>query len=274
MNLSTTTNSSLIDMNRYFICRNGEQISWTSVCDGFFQCLDGSDEQNCHCQGDIYACLQGNNVSCKIACATYGRVTCLTYQNLRACEHYTRKQTTTMYLKENSTKESLIYINDFDAFRYSVYFAIGTLLFIAILSLLFYCVRKKPSQLVSFCMNKLFNSNFNHKSTTRLSSALQQQQLQSLSSSSNLPRSRYTPAPVIHDSTPAYPYIQEYSISSNDCYEPPLYPRQCLFSSINYSDSIYYETIKTPSSSNSMAMLQPLTLPEPQDFIHLRTHCV
>lgn len=45
-----------------------------------------------YCQGDVYACLQGNNVSCRVACATYGRVTCLTYQNTRACEQYIRER--------------------------------------------------------------------------------------------------------------------------------------------------------------------------------------
>ena len=45
-----------------------------------------------YCQGDVYACLQGNNVSCRVACATYGRVTCLTYQNTRACEQYLRER--------------------------------------------------------------------------------------------------------------------------------------------------------------------------------------
>jgi hypothetical protein len=95
-------------MNKYFTCKNGQNISWTSVCDGYNQCLDGTDERNCnfiliyllqiligfflgYCQGDVYACLQGNNVSCKIACATYGRVTCLSYQNKRACEQYIRE---------------------------------------------------------------------------------------------------------------------------------------------------------------------------------------
>ena len=95
-------------MNRYFLCHNGQNVSWSSVCDGSNQCSDGSDEQHCtfyeidiptwrtmpsilgHCQGDVYACLHGNNVSCRIACTTYRRVTCLTYQNTLACEQYLR----------------------------------------------------------------------------------------------------------------------------------------------------------------------------------------
>ncbi|CAF0861480.1 unnamed protein product [Adineta ricciae] len=262
MNLSSTTTNSLpMDMNQFFICRNGDRTPWTSVCNGSSQCSDGSDEQNC----DIYACLQGNNVSCKIACATYGRVTCLTYLNVRACEHYTRKYTTTMYTDESSTKEAFIYIDDLDMFRYSVYLAIGIVVFICILSILIYFARKKPSELFSSCLNK---SHFNRKSTARLSAVLREHQSLSSPSSANVARSRYAPPPNIHD------YTRESSTSSNDHYEPPFYSGPCLLSSINYSDSIYYETIKTPSTSNSMSMLQPLPLPEPQDDLYMRTHCV
>jgi hypothetical protein len=35
-------------MNNYFVCKNGQNISWTSVCDGHNQCIDGSDERNCN----------------------------------------------------------------------------------------------------------------------------------------------------------------------------------------------------------------------------------
>ena len=88
------------------------------------------------CQGDVYPCLQGNNVSCRVACATYGRVTCLTYQNTRACEQYLRMQgacntRTTwtdkfeLYLGDRMTGEkvvtdpSFLSTNPFDALRYS-----------------------------------------------------------------------------------------------------------------------------------------------------------
>jgi hypothetical protein len=34
-------------MSAYFVCKNGQNVSWTSVCDGRNQCIDGSDEHNC-----------------------------------------------------------------------------------------------------------------------------------------------------------------------------------------------------------------------------------
>jgi len=141
------------------MCKNGQNVSWTSVCDGRKHCKDGSDEQSCKfferkfspddyiilnlysmsynaleqgffsclfkmsfflfwaelvkdsyengffslfiqfvllfvgfCQGDVYTCLAGNNVSCRFACEAYGRVTCLTYTNTRACEQYFRER--------------------------------------------------------------------------------------------------------------------------------------------------------------------------------------
>ena len=41
--------STVVDdnMNGYFVCKNGQNVSWTSVCDGHNQCIDGSDERNC-----------------------------------------------------------------------------------------------------------------------------------------------------------------------------------------------------------------------------------
>jgi hypothetical protein len=142
-------------------------------------------------------------------------------------------------------------MNDFDALRYSVCLAMGILLFVSFISILIYLIRKKPSQLLFPCFNQSLN--INRKSPNRLSSIIQQQQQ---SSSINLSHSRYTPAPSIHS--------DRNSISINDCYEPPPYPGLPLFS----SDSTYYETIKTPSISNSM----PIT--EPYVFNHIRIHCV
>jgi hypothetical protein len=150
-------------------------------------------------------------------------------------------------------------MNDFDALRYSVCLAMGILLFVSFISILIYLIRKKPSQLLFPCFNQSLN--INRKSPNRLSSIIQQQQQ---SSSINLSHSRYTPAPSIHDLPPSYHYSDQNSISINDCYEPPPYPGLPLFC----SDSTYYETIKTPSISNSM----PIT--EPYVFNHIRIHCV
>ncbi len=200
-----------------------------------------------YCQGDVYACLQGNNVSCRFACTTYGRVTCLSYQNIRACEQYIREYNFDI----SSTSKSSILINGFDALQYSAYLAIGILLFISIISILIYLIRKKSS----LCSTKKsVNTNLN-----RLSS-ISHQQL-------NLSRSYYTPAPNIHDLPPSYHYTDQ---NINDSYEPPPYPGPPLFS----SNSNYYETIKLSSISNSMSMLNPLPLPEPDIFTNIQTHCV
>jgi len=276
MNISTVLDDS---MSAYFVCKNGQNVSWTSVCDGRNQCTDGSDEHNCYCQGDVYACLQGNNVSCRVACSTYGRVTCLTYQNTRACEQYIRERSSTFYPDIHSAGDSSLSTNSFDALRYSAFLAGGILLFVSLISLLIYIIRKNPSQLLFFCTNKSLGTHLSRKSTNRLtseSSVLQQhhyRQQQQPSPPLNLSHPRYTPAPDINDLPPSY-YADRNRISMNDCYEPPPYPGPPLFSSIQRSDSIYYETIKTPSTSNSMSMLHPMPLPEPRAFANARTHRV
>ncbi len=184
--------------------------------------------------------MQGNNVSCRLACATYGRVTCLTYQNKRACEQYNQQSSIT-HFDMNSTSESSILIDDFDALQYSICLAIGILLFVLILSIFIYLIRKKSSQFLFSCLNKSSNT----KSSNRLS-LISHQQFDSSDS-------RYT---------------------INDSYEPPPYPGSPLSSSLYRSDSIYYETIQTSSISNSMSMLNPMPLPEPNEFPNIRTHCV
>ncbi|CAF1064608.1 unnamed protein product [Adineta steineri] len=259
-------------MSAFFVCKNGQNVSWDSVCDGRRQCSDGSDERNCYCQGDVYACLQGNNVSCRIACTTYGRVTCLTYRNNLACEQYSRERSSTFSADINSAGDSSISSNSFDALRYSALLAGGILLFVSVISLLVYLIRKRP-QILFFCTNKSLTSNSNRKLTNRLtldSSILQQHQP---SPSVNLSRPRYTPAPDINDLPPSY-YADRNQTSINDCYEPPPYPGPPLFSPVQRTDSIYYETIKTPSTSNSMSMLHPMPLPEPRAFANARTHRV
>lgn len=198
--------------------------------------------------------MQGNNVSCRLACATYGRVTCLTYQNIRACEQYNQEYST-KYFDISSTSESSILMNDFDAFRYSIYLSIGILIFFSIISLFIYLIRKNPSKFLCFCINKSINTNSSNRK-----SSISHQQIPSF----NVSRSRYTPAP---DIPPSYHYSDRHI---NDSYEPPPYPGPPLFS----SDSNYYETIKTSSISNSMSMLNPMPLPEPPKFTNIQTYCV
>ena len=236
-------------MNEFFHCRNGRNIPWKSVCDGYDQCSDGSDEEHCKChsvrskfifpiffsgfcQGDVYACLQGNNVSCRLACATYGRVTCITYQNRRACEQYNR------VLLTNSSSESWIFTNYAEALEYSACLAIGTLLVLLIFFILMYLIRKKLFQFSFPCLK----SKFRQYSTADLS-----------------------------DFLPSYRSYDQCSTSIDDFYEPPPYPSSLMSSSsLDRSNSIYYETIKT----RSMSMLNPLPLPEPFEFANLRTHSV
>lgn len=196
------------------------------------------------CQGDVYACLQGNNVSCRLACATYGRVTCITYQNRRACEQYNR------VLLNNSSDESSIFMNYFDAVEYSACLAIGMLFVLAIFFILMYLIRKKLFQFLFPCCMPKFH---------RLSS-----------SSHYSSRLHYTPTPDLSDFPSSYRSYDECTISIDDLYEPPPYSDSMMYSSIDRSNSIYYETIKTPS----MSMLNPLPLPEPFKCVNLRTHSV
>ena len=194
--------------------------------------------------------------------------------------------------------DSSLSTSSFDALRYSgnvagekkvktllinevlislAFLAGGILLFVSLISLIIYVIRKHPAQSF-FCPNKLLFRGSQRKSSNRLtseSSVLQQQQLhhQQLSPSLNLSRSRYTPAPDLHDLPPSY-YSERARVTQGDCYEPPPYPGPPIFSSVQRSDSIYYETIKTPSTGNSMSMLHPMPLPEPRAFTNTRTHRV
>ncbi|CAF3320194.1 unnamed protein product [Rotaria socialis] len=253
-------------MSSFFACKNGQNISWTFVCDGYNQCVDGSDEQQCYCQGDIYACRQGNNVSCRIACATYGRVTCLTYQNIRACEQYIQGHISTIPLDISSTSESLIITNHFDALRYSACLAISILVFFSIVSTLIYLIRKNSSKFVFVYTNKGFNTNTN---TNRLSSNIEQP-----SPRLDLSSSYVTSTSDINDLPPSYDQFDRNSIPINDFYEPPPYPGLPLLSTVQNSNSFYSEAMKTRASSNSMSMLNPMPLPEQHALTNIRTYCV
>lgn len=243
-------------MNEFFLCENGQNLPWKFVCDGRNQCFDGSDEEHCtaflrfsfmqnsplflgFCQGDIYPCLQGNNVSCRLACATYGRVTCITYQNTRACEQYNMR-----VVHGNASNDSLIFPNYLDAFQYSVCLAIGTLLVLTIFFILIYLVRKKLFRFLFPCTDVEFD-----QQTSYL---------------------RYTPTADTLDFQGPCPYCEQYTIANEEAYEPPPYPGSSIFPSLARSNSIYYETIKTPT----MSMLNSLSFPEPFVLSNIRTHSV
>ena len=169
-----------------------------------------------HCQGDIYACLQGNNVSCRLACETYGRVTCLTYQNKRACEQYNQQLSIMRQFNMNSTRETSVFMNDIHTFQYTIYASIGILLLLSIISIVVYLIRRKPSI---------------QKSDQQFSSS----------------HSRSTPPSYY------YYYSDESTSSINDSYEPPPYPGSpSSTSSLSRSDdSIYYETIQILSMAST-----------------------
>lgn len=188
-------------------------------------------------------------MSCRLACATYGRVTCITYSNTRACEQYNRELSMTVS-NVNSSNDSLIFTNYFDALQYSACLAIGTLLVLAIFFILIYLIRKKLFRFLFPCIHTDFD---------RFSSTCQQ--------TSYL---RYTPTADTLDFRTTCPYCEQYTISNDDIYEPPPYPGSSIFPSLARSNSIYYETIKTPT----MSMLNPLPFPEPFKFSNIRTHSV
>lgn len=262
--------------SKYFHCQNGQTISWSSVCDGQKQCFDGSDEQNCYCQGDVYTCIHGNNVSCRLACTTFRRVTCLHYQNTIACEQYNRERiaATANQFDFQTASDSALSANGFDALRYSAFLAGGILLFVSLISMIVYLCRKHPSQLLFFCPNRLLCHKSHRKSTNRLTSESSVFQQQSeIPSSPNLSRNRYVPAPDVHDLPPSY-YADRNHIALGDCYEPPPYPGPPSFAPVQRSDSVYYETIKNMSTTNSMSMLNTMPLPEPRAYTNARTHRV
>lgn len=141
--------------------------------------------------------------------------------------------------------------------------------------MIIYIIRKNPSQLFLFCSKRSLRSYLTGKSTNRLTSesSILQQQQQQRQPPGPPTRPRYTPAPDILDLPPSY-YATRQQTTMNDCYEPPPYPGPPLFSSVQRSDSIYYESIKSPSTSNSMSMLHPMPLPEPRAHANARTHRV
>ena len=166
-----------------------------------------------------------------MACATYGWVTCLTYQNRRACEQYNKE----FGISPSNIDQSTVLMNDFDALQYSAGLAIGIVLFISILSILICVIGKKPSEFLFSCLDQS-----NRKSLHRLSSISHQ------------------PTPDIHHfPTPFYHCLDQNPVSINDSYEPPP-----SFSSLHRSNSIYYETIRTSSTSNSMSMINSMRVHE------------
>ncbi|CAF4885143.1 unnamed protein product, partial [Rotaria magnacalcarata] len=169
------------------------------------------------------------------ACTIYGRITCLTYQNMRACEQYIQGHNSTIPLDISSTSESLILTNHFDALRYSACLAISILVFFSIISTLIYLIRKNSSKFLFFYTNKRFNTN-----TNRLSSNIEQP-----SPRLDLSRSNVTSTSDINDLPPSYDQFDPTSIPINDFYEPPPYPGLPLLSTVQNSNSFYSKVMKT-----------------------------
>lgn len=147
--------------------------------------------------------------------------------------------------------------------------AIGILFFASLFSMMIYLIRRNPSSLLSTCAKKPFN--MHRKSPSRLTAILQQQEHPS---SFTLSRSHYTPAPDCHNLFSSSHPSEQYLTSRDECYEPPPYPGPPLSPSVPLANSIYYETIKTSTVSNSMSMLNAVPLPDASTSVYARTHCV
>ncbi|CAF0790436.1 unnamed protein product [Didymodactylos carnosus] len=246
-----------IDTMSLFSCRNGFNISWDYVCDGITQCSDGSDEIQCQCQGDFYTCIQGNNVSCRLGCESdFKYVTCLTYRNKRACEQYHKRKTiiTVPQIDVQLAIADSSSSSHFDALRYSALLAAGILLIVSIVSIFIYLIRKKPSLNLSSCDSSFINTKQCCLSSSTESTALPASILLQ-NPSPQLPRysSSVTNSNLranCNDVLPSYRYSLT---TSDDFYEPPPYPG---VTPTNRSHEIYYESIKSPSSS-TLFMNQP-----------------
>jgi hypothetical protein len=58
-------------MSVSFACRNGQNVSWTSVCDGSSQCKDGSDEQNCTLFEEYFSLKKGKEITIEFSLDDY-----------------------------------------------------------------------------------------------------------------------------------------------------------------------------------------------------------
>ena len=143
--------------------------------------------------------------------------------------------------------------------------ALGIILSVSLSLLVVYLLRKNRSRFSFPRATTPTNAELIRKSSHRSSFITQQRKFS---------RSRYSLAPVAPDSISSPLQSARSPTSTGDYYEPPSYPGPPISSGMHTSDSIYYETIKSVSVSNSMSRLNPMPLPEPRTFANIFTHCV
>lgn len=135
--------------------------------------------------------------------------------------------------------------------------------------MLIYLIRKNSSKFLFAYINKGFNENLNQISTDQLSFSIEQ----SLSPLNQFSASM-TSSLGVNELPPSYDDVHQNSMSTNDYYEPPPYSSPQLFSLVQRSCSLNYESMKRQTLSSSMSMLQPILLPEQNVLTNIRTYSV